>query len=240
MIKFKSILLSIMASIIVVTALNAQSQVTIKGIITDAESGEAIIGATILLENTTSGVVSNYDGHYRFGGLTPQSVLIISCIGYQDQSVTVGSRRILDVQLHPATEGLDAVIVFGENKRDVRSVTGSVGVIDTKVFSAGSPAGSFDQLLQGQVAGLAVTPSGEPGEKSSIRIRGNNSLGIRSMDDVDLLTADSANEPLYIMNGYPISSDVFSTINPDDIVDVRVLKDGLSTVEYGTRGACST
>ncbi len=237
MIKLQSIIISFTVLLLSIATLSAQSQVTVEGIITDAENGEPIIGATIILEGTTSGVVSSYDGHYRFGGLTPASVLTISYMGYEDQSVTVGSRKILDVQLEHSSEALEAVIVFGENKRDVRTVTGSVGVIDTKVFSAGSPAGSFDQLLQGQVAGLAVTPSGEPGEKSSIRIRGNNSLGIRSKDDVDILTADSANEPLYIMNGYPISSDVFSTINPDDIVDVRILKDGLSTVEYGTRGA---
>lgn len=226
-----------MAMMISIVATYAQSQVTVEGIVTDAESGEPIIGASIILQGTTSGVISNYDGHYRFGGLVSESILEFSYIGYEVQQVQVGTRKLLDVQLRPSTETLDAVVVFGENKRDVRGVTGSVGVIDTKVFSAGTPAGSFDQLLQGQVAGLAVTASGEPGEKSSIRIRGNNSLGIRSMDDVDLLTADSANEPLYIMNGYPISSDVFSTINPDDIVDVRVLKDGLSTVEYGTRGA---
>ncbi len=237
MIKIKILLILIALALASIISSNAQTQFTVEGIITDAENGEPIIGATVILDGTTSGVVSNYDGFYKFGGLTSQSVLMINYAGYETQKVTVGSRRILDIQLSPLSESLGAVVVFGENRRDVRTVTGSVGVINTKVFSAGSPAGSFDQLLQGQVAGLAVTNSGEPGEKSSIRIRGNNSLGIRTSDDIDLLTASSANEPLYILNGYPISSDVFSTINPDDIVDVRVLKDGLSTIEYGTRGA---
>lgn len=237
MIKLNRCFLVLFAALLSAVEISAQSQFTVEGIVTDIETGEVIIGATVILEDTTSGVVTNYDGHYRFGGLTSKSILVFSFMGYESQTVTVGARRLLDVQLKPSAESLEAVVVFGENKRDVRGVTGSVGIIDTKVFSAGTPTGSFDQLLQGQVAGLAVTNSGEPGEKSSIRIRGNNSLGIRSMDDVDVLTADSANEPLYIMNGYPISSDVFSTINPDDIVDVRVLKDGLSTVEYGTRGA---
>jgi len=210
---------------------------TVEGIVTDAKTGESLIGVTVLLKNTTSGVITNYEGHYTFGGLIPESVLQFSYIGYETQAVTVGAKSIIDVQLVPVSHDLDAVVVFGENQKDVRSITGSVGKIDTKVFSAGTPAASFDQLLQGQVAGLAIQASGEPGEKSTIRIRGNNSLGIRVKDDAELSAANRANEPLYILNGAPISSDVFNTINPDDIVDIRVLKDGLSTVEYGTRGA---
>jgi len=210
---------------------------TVEGIVTDAKTGESLIGVTVLLKNTTSGVITNYEGHYTFGGLISESVLQFSYIGYETQAVTVGAKSIIDVQLVPVSHDLDAVVVFGENQKDVRSITGSVGKIDTKVFSAGTPAASFDQLLQGQVAGLAIQASGEPGEKSTIRIRGNNSLGIRVKDDAELSAANRANEPLYILNGAPISSDVFNTINPDDIVDIRVLKDGLSTVEYGTRGA---
>ncbi len=218
-------------------SLKAQEMHTVEGIVTDAKTGESLIGVTVLLKNTTSGVITNYEGHYTFGGLIPESVLQFSYIGYETQAVTVGAKSIIDVQLVPVSHDLDAVVVFGENQKDVRSITGSVGKIDTKVFSAGTPAASFDQLLQGQVAGLAIQASGEPGEKSTIRIRGNNSLGIRVKDDAELSAANRANEPLYILNGAPISSDVFNTINPDDIVDIRVLKDGLSTVEYGTRGA---
>lgn len=215
----------------------AQVQRTVEGIITDAQTGESLIGVAIVLKNTTSGVITDYEGHYKFGGLTPKSTLRFSYIGYETQEVVVGSKSIIDVQMKSSSKDLEAVVVFGENQNDVRSITGSVGKIDTKVFSAGTPAGSFDQLLQGQVAGLAIQSSGEPGEKATIRIRGNNSLGIRAKDDAELASANRANEPLYILNGNPISSDVFNTINPDDIVDIRVLKDGLSTVEYGTRGA---
>ncbi len=216
---------------------NAQEQITVEGIITDAQTGESLIGATVIIKNTTSGVITNYEGHYKFGGLVPETILQYSYIGYESQELVVGSKTIIDIQLQPSSKDLEAVVVFGENQKDIRTITGSVGKIDTKVFSAGTPAGSFDQLLQGQVAGLAIQSSGEPGEKASIRIRGNNSLGIRAKDDAELVSANRANEPLYILNGSPISSDVFNTINPDDIVDIRVLKDGLSTVEYGTRGA---
>ena len=215
----------------------AQSQSTVEGVVTDATTGESLIGVTIVLKNTTSGVITNYDGHYKFGGLAAESILVFSYVGFEPQEVTVGTKSIIDVQLKPLSHDLDAVVVFGENQKDVRKLTGSVSKIDTKVFSAGTPAASFDQLLQGQVAGLAIQSSGEPGEKATIRIRGNNSLGIRAKDDAELVSANRANEPLYILNGSPISSDVFNTINPDDIVDIRVLKDGLSTVEYGTRGA---
>ncbi|WP_430972299.1 SusC/RagA family TonB-linked outer membrane protein [Sunxiuqinia rutila] len=216
---------------------NAQEQITVEGIITDAQTGESLIGATVIIKNTTSGVITNYEGHYKFGGLVPETILQYSYIGYETQELVVGTKTIIDIQLQPSSKDLEAVVVFGENQKDIRTITGSVGKIDTKVFSAGTPAGSFDQLLQGQVAGLAIQSSGEPGEKASIRIRGNNSLGIRAKDDAELVSANRANEPLYILNGSPISSDVFNTINPDDIVDIRVLKDGLSTVEYGTRGA---
>lgn len=217
--------------------LKAQESRTVQGIVTDAQTGESLIGVTVVLKNTSSGVITNYEGHYSFGGLVAESILQFSYVGYEKQEVKVGEKAIIDVQLEPVSHDLEAVVVFGENRKDVRSITGSVGKIDTKVFSAGTPAGSFDQLLQGQVAGLAIQSSGEPGEKATIRIRGNNSLGIRAKDDAELVSANRANEPLYVLNGTPISSDVFNTINPDDIVDIRVLKDGLSTVEYGTRGA---
>ena len=236
--KIRSLFLIILSLLFLSNfSLKAQEMHTVEGIVTDAKTGESLIGVTVLLKNTTSGVITNYEGHYTFGGLIPESVLQFSYIGYETQAVTVGAKSIIDVQLVPVSHDLDAVVVFGENQKDVRSITGSVGKIDTKVFSAGTPAASFDQLLQGQVAGLAIQASGEPGEKSTIRIRGNNSLGIRVKDDAELSAANRANEPLYILNGAPISSDVFNTINPDDIVDIRVLKDGLSTVEYGTRGA---
>lgn len=215
----------------------AQEKRTIDGVITDAATGETLIGAAVILKNTSAGVITNYEGKYSFGGLTEESVLVFSFIGYENQEITVGAKSIIDIQLKSNVQDLDMVVVFGENQKDVRSLTGSVSKIDTKVFSAGTPAASFDQLLQGQVAGLAIQTSGEPGEKSTIRIRGNNSLGIRAKDDAELVSANRANEPLYILNGTPISSDVFNTINPDDIVDITVLKDGLSTVEYGTRGA---
>ncbi len=215
----------------------AQEQRNIEGIVTDSETGEVLIGVAVILKNTTSGVITDYDGHYKFGGLVSESTIQFSYIGYDIQEVVVGNRSIIDVQMKPVSLDLEAVVVFGENRKDVRSLTGSVAKIDTKVFSAGTPAASFDQLLQGQVAGLAIQSSGEPGEKSTIRIRGNNSLGIRAKDDAELVSANRANEPLYVLNGIPISSDVFNTINPDDIVEIKVLKDGLSTVEYGTRGA---
>ena len=215
----------------------SQKVKTIEGVVIDAATGEVLIGAVIALKNTTSGVTTNYDGHYTFGNIVSHSVLEVSFMGYETQTIIVGERSIIDVQLEPSTLDLEAVVVFGENQKDLRGVTGSVSKIDTRVFSAGTPATSFDQLLQGQVAGLSIVTNGEPGEKTKIRIRGNNSLGIRSSDEVDVLTSNLANEPLYILNGVPINSDVFNTINPDDIVDIRVLKDALSTVEYGTRGA---
>jgi len=215
----------------------AQDNRTIEGVITDAETGETLIGASIIIKDTSSGVITNYEGHYSFGGLSSETILVFSFIGFENQEVVVGSKSIIDVQLKSNMQALDMVVVFGENQKDVRAITGAVSKIDTKIFSAGTPAASFDQLLQGQVAGLAIQASGEPGEKSTIRIRGNNSLGIRAKDDAELVSANRANEPLYILNGTPISSDVFNTINPDDIVEIVVLKDGLSTVEYGTRGA---
>ncbi|BDC98651.1 SusC/RagA family TonB-linked outer membrane protein [Persicobacter psychrovividus] len=215
----------------------AQKQVTVKGLVTDADTGEGLIGVNVILKGTTSGVVTDYNGQFRFGGLTSTSELQFTYMGYTTQTVKVGNKSIVDVQMKSEVKSLQNVVVFGESQKDVRTITGSVGKIDTKVFSAGTPSGSFDQLLQGQVAGLSIQASGEPGEQAKIRIRGNNSMGVRAKDDAEQQMANNANEPLYILNGAPISSDVFNTINPDDIVDIKVLKDGLSTVQYGTRGA---
>ncbi|ANQ52877.1 SusC/RagA family TonB-linked outer membrane protein (plasmid) [Flammeovirga sp. MY04] len=214
----------------------AQDVIKVKGIVTDSETGEPLIGANVIIHETGEGTVTNYEGNYKLIGLTKNTVLQFSFLGYEEYTITVGERTIIDVQLNPALENLESVVIFGENQKDFRSITGSVDRVDASVFSSGTPSASFEQLLQGQVSGLAVQVNGEPGEPSQLRIRGNNSLGVRSVDE-KLSTFNTANEPLYILNGIPISSEIFSTINPYDIIEVKVLKDGLSTVEYGTRGA---
>ncbi|PWJ41939.1 SusC/RagA family TonB-linked outer membrane protein [Sediminitomix flava] len=210
---------------------------TIKGVVTDKDNGDPLIGANIIVEGTSMGVITDYNGEYLLYDVALDAKLIFSYIGYESITVDAKGRSIVDVQLKSTVSTLEQVMVFGESQKDTRTITSSVSKIDSKVFSQGTPSGSFDQLLQGQVAGLAIQTSGEPGETSQIRIRGNNSLGIRTQDDTEMASFNLANEPLYILNGNPITSDVFNTINPNDIIEINVLKDGLSTVAYGTRGA---
>ncbi|MCG8477295.1 MAG: carboxypeptidase-like regulatory domain-containing protein, partial [Cytophagales bacterium] len=118
------VLLLLLLSCCVQNLAQAQLQHTVKGIVTDAESGEPLIGVNVLLKNTTSGVVTNYEGQYKFGGLTADNILVFSYIGYDPQEIPVGAKSIVDVQLKSSAQALEAIVVFGESQKDVRSITG--------------------------------------------------------------------------------------------------------------------
>ena len=229
--------------IAVAAVLSTVAQTTITGCITDARTGEALIGATLAPKSSKElGAVTDIDG--RFTLVTRQKLpltLAVQFVGYRSQEVDVyDASEPVDIQLVENTNRLSEVVVVGYGTQKRTQLTGAVTTISADVFSQ-SQSATLDGALSGQVAGLNVTAaSGQPGADSQIRIRGGNSV-------------NASNEPLYVIDGFIYFKDAatantglggfasglnpLSTINPNDIESVEVLKDVSATAIYGSRGA---
>ncbi len=213
---------------------------TVQGTITDAATGESIIGATVKYGDG-KGVTTDIDGHFALDVKSLPVKLNISFTGYRPQTVTVyDDEEDINVKLAEKRSYLNDVVVVGYGTQSRTQLTGSVVTVKADVFE-NSIASTLDGALSGQVAGLNVTAaSGQPGAESSIRIRGGNSV-------------NASNEPLYVVDGFIYYKDASSngtglgaiesslnplaTINPNDIESIEVLKDVSATAIYGSRGA---
>lgn len=215
----KKSLILICALFVVFTGF-AQTKKTVKGIVTDALTGEALIGVNILEEGTTNGTITDLDGSYSIN-VTDNSVLVVSYIGYETVNEKVGTRNVINVKLGAKTELMDEVVVVGYATMKKQSVTGAVSKVGTKDLTA-APLASVEQALQGRVAGVQVSAAtGAPGADVSVRVRGVGSIY-------------SDNAPLYIVDGIPSTSGL-NNISPNDIENVTVLKDASSAAIYGSR-----
>ena len=215
--KFNGILTLLLALVVQFTFAQEKQ---ISGTVSD-ETGP-LPGVSIIIKGTTSGSETDFDGLYKIMA-KPGDVLVFSYIGMDKKSVTVGISNTINVTL---TGGnlLEEVVVVGYGTERKGKVTGSVSVIKAEKI-ASVPMGSFDQILQGQAPGLYVTAgSGQPGASAKVRIRGSHSI-------------NGGNNPLYILDGVPITSGDFAALNPSDFSSVSVLKDAASTAIYGSRGA---
>ena len=202
--------------------------VNVFGTVTDANSGEEVIGATVKVKGASGGAITDFEGKYKIS-VKPGATLDISYVGYQTKSVKVTKAGQLDVQIAEDVNMLDQVVVVGYGVMKRSDLTGSVSSIDEKAIKQGVNT-SIEQAMQGRIAGVAVTQnSGAPGGGISVQIRGINSL--------------SGNEPLYVIDGVAMSgqtgdnSSVLSTLNPSDITSLEVLKDASATAIYGSRAS---
>lgn len=227
------------AALTAATSLTASSQ-TLQGIISDAQTGESIIGATVKYGDG-KGVITNQEGHFTLNVNTLPVKLNITYTGYRPQTITVyDEEEDIIVKLTERRNYLNDVVVVGYGTQSRTQLTGSVVTVKADVFE-NSTSSTLDGALSGQVAGLHVTAaSGQPGAESSIRIRGGNSV-------------NASNEPLYVVDGFIYYKDASSsgtslgaiesrlnplaTINPNDIESIEVLKDVSATAIYGSRGA---
>ena len=198
------------------------------GRVLSAEDNEPIVGATVQIEGTDTGTITDLDGKFTINVPSSAQILVISFIGMETQKINIKekNRTDLTIKLNPTAEVLDEVLVTGTygSAKKLGSIVGSVVAIRSDKIE-NRPSANFADALQGQVAGLQVyTSSGEPSEGVSMRLRGIGSI-------------NSSNEPLFILDGSPISGGAFTAINPSDIENVTVLKDASSTSIYGSRAA---
>lgn len=192
----------------------------ITGVVKDIK-GETIIGANIMIKGTGTGVSTNIDGEFSIEAAAGDE-LIVSFIGYLTQTIKIDSQKTLNIKLLEDTKTLEEVVVVGYTVQTKSAVTGSVAVVkadklkDVNTLEVGS-------MLQGKVSGVYVSgSSGEPGQASKIRIRGKGTL-------------NSSVSPLWVVDGVIVGED--PGLNPNEIDNISVLKDGSATALYGSRAA---
>jgi len=214
-----SIKLLLVSLLTLAATAQAFAAVPVKGKIVDS-FGDPVIGAAVMELGTTNGVVAGPDGTYSIQVASANSVLQFTCIGYTTVEETVGSRSEINVVLEESTSFLQETVVVGYGSQKKADITSSVQSVKADEFNAGA-IHDAGQLIQGKVAGLNITvSSGDPTSSSSVMLRGYSSL-LGSTD------------PLVLVDGIPGS---LSTVAPEDIESIDVLKDGSATAIYGTRG----
>ncbi|MBP5636856.1 MAG: SusC/RagA family TonB-linked outer membrane protein, partial [Bacteroidales bacterium] len=215
----KKLLLSLALCLGTAGALLAQT--TVKGVVTDAD-GLPLMGAVVMIEGTSTAVITGLDGDYVITVPSNSANLVFSFIGYADQVIPVGGRTQIDVQMQEDTNFLDEVVVVGYATVKRRDLLGSVSSVGSDKL-AEQPVTTVSQALTGKMAGVSViTTEGDPDADIKIRVRGGGSI-----------TQDSS--PLYIVDGFPVES--INDISSSEIASIDVLKDAFSTAIYGSRGA---
>lgn len=194
---------------------------TVKGKVTSASEGP-LPGVNIVLQGTTQGTMTDGNGNYSISVPGPEAVLVFSFISYTPQSVTVGTQATIDVVLAPAATSLTEVVVVGYGTQKRREVTSSIASVKSDEFVKGNVETPV-QLIQGKVAGLAISkPGGDPNGSYDIRLRGLSTIGANL-------------GPLVVIDG--VIGGTLDNVDPNDIESINVLKDGSAAAIYGTRGS---
>lgn len=221
--KKKLLVLLCLTLAVPLARLSAQQTGTVTGVVTDAETGDPLIGASVVIPGTTRGVSTDIDGRYEFNNVPEDGALEFSYLGYDPQTIPVGGRTVIDVALELASDQIEELVVVGYNVQRRRDVLGAVNKVEGAEL-AQVPVPSAQLALQGRVPGVQVaTSSGAPGADVSVRVRGVGSI-------------NSSNDPLYIIDGIQIEGGL-NAVSPNDIEDITVLKDAASTSIYGSRGS---
>ena len=221
----------LLVALFVIGCLQLMAQTrTIKGEVTDAQNGEALIGATVMVEGEKGGTVTDYDGNFSLQVSSSAKKIKVSYIGYIDKVLSISDN--MKVKLESDSKALADVVVIGYGTARKSDLTGSVATVKSKDFNKGLVS-SPEQLINGKVSGVQImSNSGSASAGSTIRVRGGASL-------------NASNDPLIVLDGVPLeqggisgnSSNFLSMINPSDIESMTVLKDASSTAIYGSRAS---
>ncbi|MFZ2287048.1 MAG: TonB-dependent receptor [Bacteroidales bacterium] len=229
----RKLLLSILISCCVVFSLFGQYK-TITGVITDKSDRLPVIGATVMIQGTSTGTVSDMNGKYSISA-TPGNILVFRFIGMKTQQFVVGSDDVIDVVFEPDDVGLDEVIVVGYGSAIKRELTGAITKVETRGI-AEMPTASFESAIQGKTSGVFIEQaSGKLGETVKMRIRGSSSVSAN-------------NQPLYVVDGVPITAENLSNTGNQptspladlamtDVESIQILKDASAAAIYGSRAS---
>ncbi|MBR6592908.1 MAG: TonB-dependent receptor [Prevotella sp.] len=200
----------------------AYAQSKVNGRVADT-SGEPIIGASVMVQGTSNGGVTDINGNFTVNNVPAKAIFKVSYVGYVAQSVPVNGRSTINITLKEDALNLEEVVVVGYGVQRKTDVTGAMTRVSGEDLNT-KPVSNAFEALQGKAAGVDITSNQRPGELGKIRIRGNRSL-------------NASNDPLYVVDGVPLNSGGIETINPRDIESIDILKDASSTAIYGSRGA---
>lgn len=224
---------------------------TVSGQVLNAD-GTSLPGVSVSIRGTTQGAITNAEGNYTLYNIPDNAILVFSFVGMKTQEIAIGSRTVINVTMESATIGIEEVVAVGYGTQRRKDVTGAISRVSGDDIIQPSTL-SFDQMIQGKIAGVTVTQTtGAPGGNVNVVVRGLSSI-------------TGGNQPLYVVDGYPIGSggggSNFSTygyemftadrmaktvtnrinplasINPADIESIEILKDASATAIYGSRGA---
>ena len=194
-------------------------QITVQGVVKD-QTGETVIGASVMEKGTTNGTITGIDGDFSLN-MSPNGTLVVSFVGYKTQEVQVKGPKQLQVVLSEDAEMLDEVVVIGYGTMKKSDLTGAVSSIGNKDIKD-SPVSNLGQAIQGKISGVQIVDAGKPGDNVSIKIR-----GLGSINNCD---------PLVVIDGVPTDLGL-SSLNMADVERLDVLKDASATAIYGSRGA---
>jgi TonB-linked SusC/RagA family outer membrane protein len=221
--RLKCYWIGMLSALMLFSGLSMAQTTTVNGVVKSEGDMESIPGASVLVKGTTRGTTTNLDGEFSIQA-SPGDVLSISFIGYATQEVPITNQTSnIEVILVSETSDLEEVVVVGYGSQLKKEITGSVQTV-TGDDLADMPVSQITQKLQGRLAGVQINQTtGKPGQGMNVRIRGQ-------------LSVSAGSQPLYVVDGFPITGGI-SSINPDEIEDLTILKDAASTSLYGSRAA---
>ncbi|MGM9764210.1 MAG: SusC/RagA family TonB-linked outer membrane protein [Candidatus Cryptobacteroides sp.] len=207
----------------VAEAQNAKG-ITVSGLVSD-HSGAPVIGASVVVVSSDSYAITDEEGRFSIYGVATDATIKVSCLGYEETTVKVNGKSVLDITINESAVFLEEAVAIGYGRMKKSDLTGSVASVKTEDFNT-IPSNSIEGLMQGRVAGVSVISSSQdPGASSTVRIRGNSSI-------------NGSNAPLIVVDGFPYGdAGDLKQINPQDIVSMEVLKDASASAIYGSRGA---
>lgn len=197
------------------------AQQRVQGTVSDA-GGTPMIGVNVIEKGTLNGTITDLSGNFTLTVASGESVLQFSYVGYITEEITVGNNRQINLVMREDTESLEEIVVVGYGTQARKDITGSVAVVDTEQLLA-STGSSATQQLQGKTPGVYIGQTGSPGSATMVRIRGVNTI--------------NDNGPLYVIDGVSTRNQNLSSLNPNDIESMQVLKDASSAAIYGAQAA---
>lgn len=216
--------LAALAALLATTPLLAQQRLTVSGVVTDAASGEPVIGVSVIVASTFKGTTTGVNGDFMLTNVPARDSLIFQHLNYTRQVVPVNGRTKIDARLSVSTVEIEEVVAVGYGYVPRSNLTSSIAVISEKDINK-TPVSSIEQALQGNATGvLVITASGEPGSEIAMRIRGGTSI-----------SGDTS--PLVVIDNIPSDQTALSLLNPNDVAGIEILKDAAATAIYGSRGA---
>ena len=193
---------------------------SLSGTVVDQDQNIPLLGATVLVKGTQNGVTTDFDGNFKIDEVSVNDILVVSYVGFVNSEMRITSQNNVTISLTPDVDSLEEVLIVGYGTQRKKEITGAVSVISSETIEDLKPT-RIEQALQGQVAGVQITPSsGAPGSGLDIKIRG--------------IATNGDSRPLILLDGNVIED--LSVVNPSDIESINVLKDATAGI-YGVRAA---